>query len=40
MGLAERWMAVGAEGRAEAVASARERAGVPDLTARETWGTP
>ena len=39
MGLAERWMAVGVEGRAEAVASARERAGVPDLTARETWGT-
>ena len=39
MGLAERWMAVGVEGRAEAVASARERAGVPDLTAREMWGT-
>ena len=39
MGLAERWTAVGAEGRAEAVASVRERAGVPDLTAREVWGT-
>ena len=39
MGLAERWMAVDAVDRAEAVASARQRAGVPDLTDREVWGS-
>jgi len=39
MGLAERWTAIGAADRAEAVAAARHRAGVPDLTARDLWST-
>jgi hypothetical protein len=37
VGLKERWAAVGAEGRQQAVAAARDRAGVPDLGRREVW---
>ncbi|MEV5965784.1 heparinase II/III family protein [Kribbella sp. NPDC051952] len=39
MGLAERWMAVDAAGRAEGIARARQRVGVPELAERATWST-
>ncbi|MEU4602999.1 heparinase II/III family protein [Kribbella sp. NPDC023972] len=39
MRLRERWAAIGAAGREQAVKAARARSGVPELTRRDVWGS-